>query len=191
MIVAQQDISEELDLIRLAQVGDSDAIGALYELYCDRVYAYAYAKLGNHAAAEDVTSQVFLKMVEKIAGFNQQGAGFAAWLFRIAHNQLIDGIRWRARRPVVPLDLAYTVVVADGNDPPQQAEKREFMDKLKIAIGELSELQAQVIILKYASELSNPEIAEVTGRSTNAVNSLHYEGLKKLRKVLEKKGYTF
>ena len=182
---------QEPDLVKQAREGDADAVGSLYELYCDRVYSYVFTRLGNATEAEDVTAQVFLKMVEKIGEFEWQGAGFAAWLFRIAHNQIIDNVRRHNRQPQAPLDLAYAVASLDGHSPEQQAEQREFREQLKVALVELSDLQAQVVLLKYAAELSNIEIAEVLSRSTNAVNSLHYEGLKKLKKVLIDKGYTF
>lgn len=191
----QSEEKHELDWVEAARKGDAAAVGWLYEQYSHRVYSYAYVKLRDHAEAEDVAGQVFLKMVEKIGDYKWQGAGFAAWLFRIAHNQIVDTQRKQYRRyHDVSIDGAGLVLPAkggkDGTDPQAHAEKREFLDHLGGCIAQLSDLQAQVVLLKYAAGLSNPEIAEVLSRSTNAVNSLHYEALKKLARLLSEKGYT-
>ena len=84
--------------------GDPEAIGWLYERYFDRIYRYIFLKIGILPEAEDLTEQVFLKMLEAIANFRWQGSSFASWLFRIAHNQVVDNIRQRSRRPQVPID---------------------------------------------------------------------------------------
>lgn len=188
------DSKSEPDWVEAARVGDIDAVGWLYEQYSNRIYSYAYVRLGDHADAEDVTGQVFLKMIEKIGEFRWRGAGFAAWLFRIAHNQVVDAQRKQSRQHHLSLDgegiLLPSDGTKDGTDPHHYAERRDFLGHLRGCISQLSDLQAQVITLKYAAGLNNPEIAEVMSRSTNAVNSLHYEALKKLEKLLAEKGYT-
>jgi RNA polymerase sigma-70 factor (ECF subfamily) len=188
--VAQQEVDQDVDCVARAREGDGDALGILYERYCDRVYSYAYARLGDHGAAEDVTGQVFLRIVETMRTYEWQGAGFAAWLFRIAHNQVVDSLRRRTRHAALPLDLARAIVAPLGSDPHAYAERRDFLAHLQAALGHLSDAQAQVILLKYAAGLSNTEIAGVLARSTNAVNALHYEAIRKLRKLLEKQGYA-
>jgi RNA polymerase sigma-70 factor (ECF subfamily) len=129
-------------------------------------------------------------MIENISSYEPKGAGFAAWLFRIAHNQVVDIQRRSGRRTYVPLDQAWYVQASPGSDPCRQAELADAREHLVDCISDLSDLQAQVITLRYAAELSNPEIAEVMSRTTNAVNSLHYEALKHLAKLLAGKGYT-
>lgn len=192
--MAQLSTQQEREQVEAARSGDVEAIAWLYERYSDRIYSYIYVKLGDHTEAEDVTSQVFLKMVEKIGEYKWQGAGFVAWLFRIAHNQVIDTQRNHFRRQHVSLDekgmLLPTDGTKDGTDPQEYAERRDFLDQLRECFLHLSELQAQVITLRYAAGLSNPEIADIMSRSTNAVNSLHYEALKKLERLLTEKGYT-
>lgn len=187
--MAQADIEQVRTWVALARNGDPEAIGSIYEYYSDRIYSYAYSKLGDPAEAEDVTQQVFLKMIEKLDGFEWQGPGFASWLFRIAHNQIIDTVRRHSRHPQVPMDVLGSLPSTDGIDPPKYAERADFLYQLRTAMLKLSDLQAQVITLKYAAELSNSEVAEVMSRSKNAVNSLHYEALKNLEKHLTQSGY--
>ena len=185
-----QHEQHERGWIEKARAGESAAISWLYERYSTRVYSYAYVKLGDPDEAADVTQQVFLKVLEKLDGFQWHGAGFAAWLFRIAHNQIVDTQRRNARRQHLPIDAAGSMLSGDSTDPAKYAEGRDFLDRVRHAMLQLSELQVQVVTLRYAAELSNTEIAEVMSKTPNAVNSLHYEALKKLGTVLTAEGYT-
>lgn len=190
LTLAQQDDKSELELVESARGGDSQAISTLYESYSHRVYSYVYLRVGNRADAEDVTGQVFLKVLEKLPDFRWQGAGFAAWLFRIAHNQTIDALRKRSRVSEYPIEAGGDLLAMDGSDPQRHAERSDALAHLREAVSRLSDLQAQVIILKYAGELSNREVAEIMSRTSNAVSSLHYEAIKNLGKILSEKGYT-
>lgn len=189
LTLPQQDDKSELELVESAREGNSQAIGALYERYSSRVYSYIYVRVGNRAEAEDVTGQVFLKMLEKLPDFRWQGAGFAAWIFRIAHNQTVDALRKRSRVNELPIEAVSDLLASDGTDPQRHAERSDALAHLREAVARLSDLQAQVIVLKYAGELSNPEVAEIMSRTPNAISSLHYEAIKNLGKILTEKGY--
>src|SRR5881396_3216214 len=92
--------AQSTDLRRLvehAQQGDREALEALYLLHFDRIYGYLHLTVGNRHDAEDLTTQTFLKMLEKIGSFKWQSAPFSAWLFRIAHNLAMDHFRSRRR----------------------------------------------------------------------------------------------
>lgn len=184
-----EDTNELASRVELARNGDPEAIGWLYERFSDRVYSYAYLKLGDPTEAEDVAEQVFLKVIERIDRFTWQGSGFPAWLFRIAQNQVIDSLRGRSRHRQVPIEEAGELTSPESADPQHYAERSDFLDHLRPAIAQLTDLQAQVISLKYAAGLRNAEIAEVMSRSANSVNALHYEALKKLERLLTREGY--
>jgi RNA polymerase sigma-70 factor (ECF subfamily) len=87
------------DLVRAAQGGDAAAFGQLYERYFDKVYSYLAFKAGSRTDAEDMAGQVFLRALEAITTYRWKGTPFQAWLFRIAHNLLVDSLRRHARRP--------------------------------------------------------------------------------------------
>lgn len=190
LTLAQQHDKSELELVDAARGGNTQAISALYEAYSRRVYSYVYLRLGNRADAEDVTGQVFLKMLEKLPDFSWQGAGFAAWLFRITHNQTVDALRRRSRVNEYPIEVGGDLPAPERSDPQRYAERSDALAHLREAVTKLSDLQAQVIILKYGAELSNLEVAEIMSRTSNAVSSLHYEAIKNLGKILGEKGYT-
>jgi RNA polymerase sigma-70 factor (ECF subfamily) len=161
----------------------------LYELYFDRIYRYIYLKVGNPTEAEDLSEQVFLRMIESIGTFKWQGSTFASWLYRIAHNQVVDTLRRNSRRPQVPIEPVSDVLPSERDDPHHLAEQRDFRDHLRAAMSDLTALQAQVIELKFIGGLSNAEVAALLDRSEGAIKALQFSALQNLQKLLVKKGY--
>jgi RNA polymerase sigma-70 factor (ECF subfamily) len=184
---------DERSWIERARSGDpserSDAVGWLYERYFDRIYRYVNLKISDATEAEDITEQVFLKMIEAIGNFRWQGSTFASWLFRIAHNQVVDHIRQHARRPQVSLDPVGELIPSEGDDPHHWAEQSDFRDHLRACISQLTELQAEVINLKFGGQLSNAEVAAIMNRSEGAIKALQYSALQNLNKLMTMRGY--
>ena len=83
----------EEELIKRAQHRDQEAFAQLYEAYFDKIYRYIFLKIGSEMEAEDMTQQVFLKALESLSSFKWQGKPFSTWLYRIAHNQIVDYFR--------------------------------------------------------------------------------------------------
>lgn len=179
---------DEREWVEKAQTGDPEAIGWLYERYFDRIYKYIYLKLGDPTESEDIAEGVFLKMIEAIGTFHWQGASFASWLYRIAHNQVVDFARRQARRPQTPLEPLSDMLPAERDDPHERAEMREFIEHLRVALANLTDLQAQVIILKFGSDMSNAQVAEVMERTEGAVKALQYSALQNLNKIFSRRG---
>jgi RNA polymerase sigma-70 factor, ECF subfamily len=185
--------SDELvSLIDAARHGDSAALSNIYERFCDRIYRYALFNLGDSQQAEDLCAQVFLKMMESVSRFEWRSGGndgqvnpasFSSWLYRIAHNLITDQQRREARRPAVPLD-SVAHYLPDSKDPAHAAEETLFHEQLAQALEGLTDLQAQVIALKFSSGLSNAEVGQMLGRSEGAVKSLQYSALQKLHRLL-------
>jgi RNA polymerase sigma-70 factor (ECF subfamily) len=176
---------EERTWVEQARAGDSTAVGILYEHYVDRIYRYIVLKIGDPQEAEDLTGQVFVRMIEAIGGFQWQGVSFQSWLYRIAHNLVVDHLRQRARRPQVALDALEGTLLADGHDPYTWAEAADFREHLRGALGRLTDLQAQVIALKFGGGLSNAEVGRVLGRSEGAVKALQHSALNNMSKWLQ------
>jgi len=158
---------------------DPEAFAALYDLYVDRVHAYAYRFLGSTAEAQDVTSQAFLTALANIRRFRWRAGGFGAWLFRIARNQAISTLRQQAR--LGPFLDTGTL----GSDPEEEAARRETLVRLRALVAELPPRQREAVYLKYSAGLENPEIAAVTGRSVSAVSSLLHRATARLREGLQ------
>jgi RNA polymerase sigma-70 factor, ECF subfamily len=173
-----------------ARTGDAEAIGRLYERYFPAIYRYIYMKVGNPTEAEDLTEQVFVRMIEAIGKFQWQGASFAAWLYRIAHNQVADTFRRQARYTESPIEALEDVLPSERDDPQDLAERSDSRMHLIEAIGRLTDLQAQVIRLKFGAGLSNAEVAAIMSRTEGAVKALQYSALENLSKIMSAKGYS-
>ena len=168
-------------LVRRAQQHDQDAFAQLYEEYFDRIYRYITFKIGNRTEAEDMTQQVFLNAIKSISSFKWKSIPFSAWLFRIAHNQMVDYFRKKAKHATISLD---EVLVSNGNNPQLVAEQNLDIERLLLATEQLTQAQREVISLRFASELSIAQVAEVMGKSQGAVKALQHSAIVALRKIL-------
>jgi len=170
------------ELVARGQEGDRDALEELYLIHFDRIYSYLHVSVGNRHDAEDLTTQTFLKMLEKIGSFKWQSAPFSAWLFRIAHNLAMD--HFRARRRWQPEE---EVPEQPGEEEPSaelvamQTIGRESMLKL---IDRLSPEQQQVLTLKFVFNLPNAEVAAILDKTEGAIKSLQHRALVSLQKQI-------
>jgi len=174
-------VQDEQGLAQRAQQGDKEAFAQLYEANFDKIYRYVLLRVGNKAEAEDMTQQVFVRALESIQSFRWKGIPFSAWLFRIAHNLVIDYIRKKKKRPTVSFDES--LAVSDSN-PRLEVEKRLDIEQLISATRRLTEAQREVISLRFAGGLSVAEVAGVMGKTGGAVKSLQHSAIVALRRVL-------
>ena len=160
--------------------GDATALGHIYDAYAERIYYYLYRRLGETALAEDLTADVFLRVVEAVGTARFCQGSLAPWLFRLAHNRLIDHYR-RDREVPMPEDALEGTV-----DPPTGGAELEIdPGVLRSALRRLTPDQQQVIALKFLEDWSNAQIADAMGRSEGAVESLQHRALGALRRTLE------
>lgn len=173
---------QEWELVQRAQRLEEPALAWLYESYYPRIYSYALLQLGDVQQAEDIASEVMLKVLEALPSYRFRGIPFSAWVFRIARNCLIDHHRRRKRRAEVGLDAA--AAAPDKHNPQALAEVAFSRDELRRALLYLTEEQRQVIILKFIHGLDNKSVAKILGRSEGAIKSLQHRALQALRRHL-------
>ncbi len=173
-------MQEEETLVRRAQQNEQEAFAQLYETHFDKIYRYVATRIGDRMEAEDVTQQVFLKALRSISSFKWKGIPFSAWLFRIAHNQVVDYFRKR-KHIAVPLDES---LASNDNNPQLRAEQRQDIEQLLLATKHLTEAQREVISLRFAGELSITQVAKVMSKSEGAVKALQHSAITALRKTL-------
>jgi len=175
-------VQDEENLVRRAQHRDQEAFAQLYEEHFDKIYRYVTLKIGNETEAEDMTQQVFLNALQSISSFKWRGIPFSAWLFRIAHNQVVDYLR-NKKRTVVPLNES--LVSSNSNDNPQSVvEQKLDIEQVLAATHQLTEAQHEVISLRFAGELSIAQVARAMGKSQGAVKALQHSAIVALRKTL-------
>ncbi|MEW6569248.1 MAG: sigma-70 family RNA polymerase sigma factor [Chloroflexota bacterium] len=168
----------EAELVQRAIDGDREAFARLYDEHVDRIYRYLLSRLGTPEAAEDVTSEVFLKAWEQLPRHRLGSRPFAAWLFRVAHNAIIDEIR-RARR-VNDRELSGPLPAANPGGPEVGAEQRLRAARVRQALKDLTEDQRQVLALRFFGGLTTREIAREMGKREGAVRALQMRGLQAL-----------
>lgn len=169
-------------LVKSAAHGDGEAAGLLFDLYHPRVYRYALAKLRDAPAAEDVASETFARVLRDLGHFTWRGAGFEAWLFRIAANLVLDHVRAGLReRAAEDIEFAET---AELRTPEWAVLEGETTRELNRLLVMLSEEQREVLLLRFAGGLDTNEVGAVTGRKPNAVRQMQFRALEHLRASL-------
>ncbi len=172
--------SDETEIIRRAVSGDAEAFGVLYERYVVKIYNYVYHRTGNAHDAEDLTERVFMRAMRHIRRYDDRGAPFSAWLYRIAHNLVANWHRDSQRRREIPLDDIYVLPVRSDRPESRILANEETEALLRIIRGLPAERQ-QLLILKFVEHLSNAEIGEIMGRTEGAIKSLYHRTLLSLR----------
>lgn len=169
----------EPDLIRRARQGDSGSITWLFEKYQPVLFRYLYYRVGDRQNAEDLTSEVFIRMLRALPGYQWQSVPFQSWLFLIARNLAVDYFRRSGRNEFLSETLQ-----APDLAPEVALEETLTHDRLRQALSRVKDDQREVIILRFILEMPITEAALMLGKSENAIKGLQRRGLARLRSVL-------
>ena len=171
-----RDCSAERALIEAAQ-RDRGRFAELYEANFERVYAYVIRRVRDRDEAQDITSDVFHLALKSLPRFEWRGVPFAAWLFRIAYNEIADRSKTVAKRRAHEL-FQESDAVADDASSIDDAERRGRLFKL---VERLPRDQSRVIVMRFAEDKSIREIATALGRSEGSVKQLQFRAMQNLR----------
>jgi RNA polymerase sigma-70 factor (ECF subfamily) len=155
----------------------------LYEEYYDKIARYAYTCIGDRAGAEDLAGEVFLRALESLKSYQERGIPMQAWLFKIAHNLVIDHLRKTAKRQTVPID---TVQIESDADPMTIADTNIEFEKVTVAMRQLTQQQREILRLRFFGGLTSKEVGDILNKSDGAVREMQRSTIEKLRKVLVK-----
>jgi RNA polymerase sigma-70 factor (ECF subfamily) len=158
-----------------AKEGDREALRYLYTVYADAVYGYVRSVVRDDYEAEDVTQQVFMKIMTVLPRYEARDVPFTAWILRVARNVAVDFLR---QRRAIPTEEIY------GADETYDEANSQRLMLLQEALGCLPKEQRDVVILRHIVGLSPGEIAERLGKSEYAVHGLHHRGRQRLKKAL-------
>ncbi len=191
LVINARDLAQSLQsqgsietLVSRAQSGDKDAFTLLYQGYVHPVYRYIYARVDNRAEqAEDLTQEVFLKALDNIGRYRNKGKPFVSWLFRIAHNLVIDYYRHAKKTRSIPL-AQMKPLISDDNFV-NTLENSQEISEVKQVIEKLPAQQREVILLRFGTGLSVAETAVALGKTEGTVKKLQHVALYKLRKLME------
>ncbi len=154
-------------------------------MHFDRIYAYIYRKTGDRQAAEDLTSETFMKALANIKRYRYTGQPFAAWLYRIASNLVTD--YYRARKPTSSLDEGLQMV-ATGITPEEAAVAVDDQQAVVRAIQTLSPDQQDVVLMRFSGDMKLKDIADALGKTEGAVKALMFRALGSLKGKLTESG---
>lgn len=170
----------ESELISLATAGNADAFGMLYERYIGQIYNYIYYRTSNGKDAEDLCSRVFMRALHHIERYEDRGYPFSAWLYRIAHNLVINWYRDRDKAEEISLSEQYPPPMMAGSVE-ERIEKEDEKDALLRVIADLPEDRKELLILKHVEGLTNSEIGQIMDRTEGAIKALYHRTLESLR----------
>ena len=173
-------MTDQASLLEQARKRDPAALAQIYDTYAAKIYAYIYRHVGDAHRAEDLTSSVFIKMLDALERDKFARDALQSWLYRIAHNIIVDDVRKRQRRPTSALHDG--LALPPESNPDFIVSQRLESEELLQAIDQLTEVQRDVIILRFGEGLTAPQVANILDKTEEAVRALQRRGLANLRK---------
>lgn len=174
-------VTDERPLLDRAKAYDPEALAELYDRYAPKMYAYIYRRVGEAALAEDLTGELFVRVLRSIRNEQAWRKSFSAWLYRIAHNLVVDHFRRERGMSHEPAD---ELLVALEGDPMRDTESALGLAQLRAAVARLTPDQQEVITLRFGEGMTAAQVAEVMNKTTGAVEALQHRALASLRRIL-------
>jgi RNA polymerase sigma-70 factor (ECF subfamily) len=174
-------LAEEQDLLRGARALEEAALGEVFDIYYPVLYRYVYHHIHHRESAEDLTAEVFTRMLEQLAKGCGPERHLRAWLYRVAYHVVVDHSRRQVHRDHDCLDERTAFAQVDLE---RDAERSLLRDRARWALEQLTIDQRAVLILKYLEGYGNREVAEMMGTTIGAIKALQHRGLEAMRRCL-------
>lgn len=166
------------EYIRRFHQWDTNAFSHLYEKYIDDIYRYVLRKLWDNSLSEDICSQVWIKALQGLSTYSEkQGASFKSWLYRIAHNTLIDHYRLRKENSSLE-EVAQPALDARLSE---YVDNKQMLAKVLSYLSGLSEVEQEIVFLRVWDDLSYREISQITGKKVDNCKQICSRSLKKIQ----------
>jgi RNA polymerase sigma-70 factor (ECF subfamily) len=172
----------ELGQISAKEASDTNlTVGVLYEKYYDRIVRYIFVRIGDQSEAENLAGDVFLKALKSFDSFHGNGEQIRSWLFKIAHNLMVDYVRKASKQKFI---LFNDIEIPDKSSIEETVEKKFEVEKLSKALKQLTPAQREVIGLRYFAGLSSDEVGKILGKSSGSVRQMQWAAVEALRKQM-------
>lgn len=180
LLLALPDLPDEDRLLARARRGDRRAIGEIYERYFDAIYQFIRWRVDDPAVAEDLTSEVFIRLLSALQSSAAPADSLRGWLFRVARNSLYD----HYQRPVPTTSLDEALPLAVDADTEAQFIRATEVERVQHALRTLAVDQQEVLILRFGQMLNLEATADSMGKSVSAIKSLQFRAINSLRRAL-------
>ncbi|WKZ31118.1 MAG: sigma-70 family RNA polymerase sigma factor [Candidatus Dojkabacteria bacterium] len=174
----------ELDKLAVEAANDKESFGRLYEETYDKLFRYLYWKCGDRDTCEDLLSEVYVTLLEKIHEYDYRRASFVTWLYKIAANRLTD--RYRMKE-IESIDMSEAELALEGDEVEAQVEIEEFVREVRKLAEVLSYREREIFFMRYGMELSNKEISEALSIREKSVSSTLSKATNRLRDLYSDK----
>jgi RNA polymerase sigma-70 factor (ECF subfamily) len=172
------------ELLARASTYESQALAEVYDRYAQAIYRYLYRYLGDATQAEDLTGDVFVRLLEVLNTRRAPRDHLQGWLYRVAHNMAMDCFRTGSKMQTAPLEDS---LMAEGDPLLVTVEKKQAGQALREAISHLTSDQQQVLLLRFGEELKLAEVAQLMDRGEGAIKTLQHRAIKRLRTLLNER----
>jgi RNA polymerase sigma-70 factor (ECF subfamily) len=176
------DVAEDNQRLTRARNGDKAALAAIYQSYFEPVYQFVRLRVGSQQLAEDLTADVFIRLVRSLQGDNPPHTSLRGWIFRVARHVIYDHY---GQQPELPSDtLEQWLISEDNTDPEVQAIRTMEVERLRHALRMLAPAQQEVLLLRFDQQLSLKETADIMDKNVNAIKALQFRAVNTLRGIL-------
>lgn len=175
---------DDAELVRRAQNGNSNAIGKLYDHHQPHIYRFVWSRVRHQQTAEDMTGEIFTRMVTNLPNYRDTGLPFRAWLYRIARNLIVDHFRQHSERIPLPLDEAENIT-ENVENLDTLVQQKITVESVEQALDHIDPEQREVVVMRFLVGLPLKEVALSLHKTVPAVKSLQHRGLQALRVVLQ------
>jgi RNA polymerase sigma-70 factor (ECF subfamily) len=174
------DAEAEMDKAETRKQNEARLAG-LFNEYYDKIARYAFIRVRNRTEAEDIAAEVFLKALHSLDSYKQQGVPMQAWLFKIAHNLVVDHFRKTAKTKTVPVD---SVQIESTTDPVRTAETNIELARVDKAMEQLTPAQREVVRLRFFGGFTSKEVGQILNKGDGAVREMQRAATQSLRNLL-------
>lgn len=174
--------TDDRQLLKRAREYDAQVLAEIYDQHAEPIYRYLYRYIGDAGLAEDLTSEVFLRLLQVIGTSRAPRDQLRGWLYRVAHNLAMDHFRQRAKGMPLPLDED---LVPSSDSPSTTVEKEQAQQQVRQAVSQLTPSQQQVLVLRFGEGLKIREIGQLMEKSEGSIKLLQYRALQRLRKLFD------
>lgn len=175
-------MGHELPLLQRAQRWEEAALTEIYDTYAPKIYRYVYRKTGHVSTAQDLTAETFHRFLDALKRDAGPRDHLSGWLYRVAHNLVVDHYRAQPEDPPASVDDIELAVPATAD---ASLAREEEAERARWALGQLTDLQQEVMVLRFLEEMSLEEVAQLLNRTVGSIKALQHRAVKSLQRILE------